>query len=70
MDGVSFVPEDLLEPPPPPPRLYERLRQIAGYTWDESHTPFHSTYDFWYASLPEFAHQLAPSLLTRRAFLQ
>lgn len=38
------MPDDILDPPP---RLYERLRQIAGYTWDESKLPFHSTYDFW-----------------------
>lgn len=44
------MPDDVLDPPPPPPpppRLFERLRQIAGYTWDESKQPFHSTYDFW-----------------------
>jgi hypothetical protein len=46
MDGAAT--EDLLDPPP---RLYERLRQIAGYTWEEdtatSRTPVHSTYDAW-----------------------
>lgn len=30
------------------PKLYERLRQIAGYTWDESRAPIHSSYDNWY----------------------
>ena len=30
-----------------PPRLFERLRQIAGYTWDESREPLHSSYDYW-----------------------
>ncbi|KAL7798156.1 hypothetical protein V8C37DRAFT_368916 [Trichoderma ceciliae] len=49
MDGPALVPDDVLDPPPPPPpRLFERLRQIAGYTWDESTPPFHSTYDFWH----------------------
>ncbi|KNB05394.1 hypothetical protein FOXG_07701 [Fusarium oxysporum f. sp. lycopersici 4287] len=45
MDGASLVTDDLLDPPP---RIYERLRQIAGYTWDESQLPFHSSYDFWH----------------------
>lgn len=36
--------DDLLDPPS---RLYERLRQIAGYDWDETKLPFHSTYGFW-----------------------
>ena len=45
MDGLgSTGQDDLLDPPP---RLYERLRQIAGYDWDESKLPFHSTYGFW-----------------------
>lgn len=26
----------------PPPRLYERLAQLPGYTWDQSFRPFHS----------------------------
>ncbi len=32
----------------PPQRLYERLRSIGGYVWDESREPFHSSYDNWY----------------------
>ncbi|OAA46392.1 ATPase-like, ATP-binding domain protein [Metarhizium rileyi] len=48
MHGASLVPDDGLDSlPPPPPRLFERLRQIAGYTWDESKEPIHSSYDFW-----------------------
>lgn len=31
----------------PPPRLFERLRQIAGYEWNETKQPFHSSYDNW-----------------------
>jgi hypothetical protein len=31
----------------PPERLFERLRQIAGYTWNESKAPVHSSYDNW-----------------------
>ncbi|KAM0216311.1 hypothetical protein ACHAPA_002123 [Fusarium lateritium] len=46
MDGTSsLVTDDLLDPPP---RIYERLRQIAGYTWDDSQLPFHSSYDYWH----------------------
>lgn len=50
MHGAALVPDDVLDspPPPPPPRLFERLRQIAGYTWDESKDPIHSSYDYWY----------------------
>ncbi|GAB0133861.1 hypothetical protein EsDP_00002255 [Epichloe bromicola] len=47
MDGAALVPDDALDSPPPPPRLFERLRQIAGYTWDESKDPVHTSYDFW-----------------------
>jgi len=28
-------------------RILERLHQIAGYTWDDSQRPFHSTYNNW-----------------------
>jgi len=31
-----------------PNRLFERLAQIPRYTWDQSLTPFHSTYDHWH----------------------
>ena len=30
----------------PPPRLYERLAQLSGYTWDQSIQPFHSVSNF------------------------
>ena len=26
----------------PPPRLYERLAQLSGYTWDQTIQPYHS----------------------------
>ncbi|KAF7551048.1 hypothetical protein G7046_g7830 [Stylonectria norvegica] len=45
MDGAPLASDDLLDPPP---RLFERLRQIAGYTWDEKRIPFHSSYDSWH----------------------
>jgi hypothetical protein len=32
----------------PPARLFERLQQIPGYTWDETKI-FHTPYDNWYA---------------------
>jgi len=36
--------DDLLDLPA---RIYQRLRQIAGYTWDESKAPLHTSYDNW-----------------------
>lgn len=30
----------------PPHRLFERLTQISGYTWDQSIEPFHSVGPF------------------------
>jgi hypothetical protein len=44
MDGSS-VPDEQLDPPS---RIFERLRLLAGYSWDESIPPFHSSYDNWY----------------------
>jgi hypothetical protein len=37
----------------PPVRLYQRLYQIPGYSWDETKEPFHSSYDNWYAVIAE-----------------
>lgn len=34
--------------PLPPARLFERLAQLPGYTWDQSAEPFHSTYNHWH----------------------
>ncbi|KAI1083858.1 putative histidine kinase HHK1p [Whalleya microplaca] len=45
VDGPVVVSDDQLDPPV---RIFERLRQLAGYTWDESRRPFHSTYDNWH----------------------
>ncbi|KAI0025269.1 putative histidine kinase HHK1p [Xylariomycetidae sp. FL0641] len=45
MDGSVVVPDEQLDPPA---RIFERLRQLAGYAWDESHQPFHSSYDNWH----------------------
>lgn len=44
MDGTAIVSDDHFDPPS---RLFERLRQIAGFTWDESRLPFHTSYDIW-----------------------
>ncbi|KAJ5035453.1 uncharacterized protein L3040_007921 [Drepanopeziza brunnea f. sp. 'multigermtubi'] len=44
MDSSVALGDEQLDPPL---RLFERLRQIAGYTWDESRDPFHSSYDNW-----------------------
>ena len=44
MDGFAVVADDRLDPPA---RIFDRLRQIAGYTWDDTQRPFHSTYDNW-----------------------
>ncbi|TVY71370.1 Two-component system protein A, partial [Lachnellula suecica] len=43
MDGILGSNEQL----DPPANLYERLRQIPGYAWDESREPVHSSYDNW-----------------------
>lgn len=45
MDGsAAIMPNDSLDPPS---RIWDRLRQIAGYTWDDTKMPFHSSYDNW-----------------------
>ncbi|KAL2128347.1 hypothetical protein VTI74DRAFT_9297 [Chaetomium olivicolor] len=51
MDSVDSVDsairplDELLESPA---RILERLHHMAGYTWDDSRPPFHSTYDNWH----------------------
>ncbi|KAI1471549.1 putative histidine kinase HHK1p [Daldinia caldariorum] len=46
MDGSLVMPED--QQLDPPARIFERLRQLGGFTWDESRKPFHSSYDNWH----------------------
>uniref|UniRef100_A0A8H7NKY2 Protein kinase domain-containing protein n=1 Tax=Bionectria ochroleuca TaxID=29856 RepID=A0A8H7NKY2_BIOOC len=58
MEGAALMTEDVLDPPP---RLYERLHQIAGYTWDESKLPFRSTYDFWHVFGTRCVSPISPS---------
>lgn len=45
MEDSNILGEDL---PLPPTRLFERLAQLPGYTWDQSIEPFHSTYSHWH----------------------
>lgn len=47
VDSGHSMDEELLDDAPV--RLYERLRQIEGYTWDESRLAYHSSYNNWYA---------------------
>ena len=42
MEGNIDGSGDGFLPPPPPPRLFDRLAQLSGYTWDQSIEPFHS----------------------------
>ncbi|KAI0900879.1 putative histidine kinase HHK1p [Annulohypoxylon nitens] len=45
MDGSVATSDDQLDPPA---RIFDRLRQLGGFTWDESRRPFHSSYDNWH----------------------
>ncbi|TQN73435.1 Hybrid signal transduction histidine kinase K, partial [Colletotrichum shisoi] len=58
MDGNAIGSEDHFDPPS---RLFERLRQIAGYTWDESRLPFHTSYDIWHVCGTRFVSPYPPS---------
>nr|XP_036584285.1 hsp90-like protein [Colletotrichum truncatum]KAF6793674.1 hsp90-like protein [Colletotrichum truncatum] len=58
MDGTAIVSDDHFDPPS---RLFERLRQIAGYTWDESRLPFHTSYDIWHICGTRFVSPYQPS---------
>ncbi|KAJ6028260.1 hypothetical protein N7540_003836 [Penicillium herquei] len=59
MEESHFLSDDL---PLPPTRLFERLGQIPGYTWDQSVEPFHSTYNHWHIS--GFRHVVDSDLST------
>lgn len=43
--GAGQAVPDALDPPA---RLFDRLRQLAGYSWDENRRPLHSSYDNWH----------------------
>lgn len=59
MENSPFLAEDL---PLPPARLFERLGQLPGYTWDQSVEPFHSTYNHWH--ITGFCHSIDSDLST------
>ncbi|OQE40931.1 hypothetical protein PENCOP_c005G00711 [Penicillium coprophilum] len=59
MEESTLFGEDL---PLPPARLFERLGQLPGYTWDQAIEPFHSTYNHWHIS--GYRHALEPDVLT------
>lgn len=47
MDEEPILGEDL---PLPPGCLFERLAQIPGYSWDQTISPIHSSYDHWHVA--------------------
>ena len=59
MEESHLLSDDL---PLPPTRLFERLGQLPGYTWDQSVEPFHSTYNHWHIS--GFRHVIESDLST------
>lgn len=59
MEDSTLLGDDL---PLPPARLFERLGQLPGYTWDQSVEPFHSTYNHWH--IPGFRHAIEPDIST------
>ncbi|KAL4810039.1 hypothetical protein BDV18DRAFT_52126 [Aspergillus unguis] len=64
MDDSHILGEDL---PLPPARLFQRLAQLPGYTWDQTSEPVHSTYNHWHvyglrhAAEQDFSTPLATS---------
>ncbi|KAJ5591105.1 hypothetical protein N7450_005077 [Penicillium hetheringtonii] len=59
MEESLQLTEDL---PLPPARLFDRLSQLPGYTWDQSVEPFHSTYNHWH--IVGFRHAIEADLST------
>ncbi|KAL4878703.1 hypothetical protein BJY04DRAFT_195444 [Aspergillus karnatakaensis] len=59
MDDSHILGEDL---PLPPARLFQRLAQLPGYSWDQSIEPFHSTYNHWHVF--GLRHALDPDIFT------
>ncbi|KAK3905363.1 hypothetical protein C8A05DRAFT_12807 [Staphylotrichum tortipilum] len=47
-----------------PARILERLRQISGYTWNDSRPSFHSTYDNWHVFGTRFVSPYSTSSTT------
>ncbi|TPX07877.1 uncharacterized protein E0L32_010452 [Thyridium curvatum] len=50
MDGSVVMTDESIDPPA---RLFERLRLIPGFAWDESRPLFHSSYDSWLGSVSD-----------------
>ncbi|KAI1761687.1 putative histidine kinase HHK1p [Hypoxylon sp. FL1150] len=48
MEGPVVMPDTQLDMLDLPARIFERLRQLGGFTWDESRRPFHSSYNNWH----------------------
>ncbi|KAI0485659.1 putative histidine kinase HHK1p [Xylaria cf. heliscus] len=62
MDGSATLPDEQLDPPA---RILERLKQLAGYSWDESIRPIHSSYDNWHFFGTRFvSHQYSTTITT------
>ncbi|KAI1347233.1 putative histidine kinase HHK1p [Xylaria sp. FL0043] len=61
MDGSAAPPDEQLDPPA---RIFERLKQLAGYSWNESMRPVHSTYDNWHFFGTRFVPQYSTSSTT------
>ncbi|KAJ5674086.1 hypothetical protein N7462_009525 [Penicillium macrosclerotiorum] len=59
MEESHIISEDL---PLPRSRLFERLGNLPGYTWDQSVEPFHSTYNHWH--ICGFRHAIESDLST------
>ncbi|KAI1388812.1 putative histidine kinase HHK1p [Hypoxylon trugodes] len=67
MDGSVVMSDDQLDPPA---RIFERLRQLGGFTWDESRRPFHSSYDNWHIYGTRFISPYSTTTTTTTSPLQ
>ncbi|CAK7209152.1 Chk1 protein kinase [Sporothrix bragantina] len=48
----------------PPAHIFDRLRQIAGYTWDETLRPLHTSYDNWHVFGTRFVSPFSTSSIS------
>ncbi|KAI0862578.1 putative histidine kinase HHK1p [Xylaria cubensis] len=67
MDGSAALLDEQLDPPA---RIFERLKQLAGYSWNESLQPFHSSYDNWHFFGTRFVSQHSTNTTTPIQTLQ
>ncbi|KAK3344042.1 hypothetical protein B0T25DRAFT_315890 [Lasiosphaeria hispida] len=65
MDPAARLPDDTQLDAPS--RIFERLRQIAGYAWDDSRPPFHTTYDNWHVYGTRFVSPYSTNTATTTA---